>query len=482
MRKISLIILTILFLATIVFADYHITRGPDIGEIYFVGPTMTGEGIYHSTDFGETAVCVDSISEVISICADKTSGCLYRIRLPDALYLSNNYGYYGSWVYKNNDITHDINSGLDDGWIFDNIEAYSDDYGLHFYENLLNGFFGSLITSELGNRDSVGYALSHTAIPDSIYLLVSYDNFANLELKNVFGWHWSHNISLSRGYEDGELYLYKTTVYEEEKELWYSNDYGESWELINEFNCPNLPITSIVGGRQTGELYMVVPYIQLGYEIAHIYIYHSLDYGETFTVYHPFSHGPEPSVANFEASPISGTAPLTVQFTDLSTGENIYFWEWDFDNDGVIDSYEQHPEYTFQDTGYYSVSLTINYMQSITATRYNYIHIMGNADIEDDFSDSTMLHFANTPNPFSTSTTITYTLPHNIHESEIEIYNIKGQLVQTLSSFPNPSLGMHEVVWDGKDEKGKKVGAGIYFIYMKAGKNVNVKKIVKLGQ
>jgi len=43
------------------------------------------------------------------------------------------------------------------------------------------------------------------------------------------------------------------------------------------------------------------------------------------------------------------------------------------------------------------------------------------------------------------------------------------------------SLGTHEVIWDGKDDKGKKVGAGMYFIYMKVGENVNVKKIVKLS-
>jgi len=43
-------------------------------------------------------------------------------------------------------------------------------------------------------------------------------------------------------------------------------------------------------------------------------------------------------------------------------------------------------------------------------------------------------------------------------------------------------LGTSGIVWDGKDDRGKEVVAGIYFIYMKAGKNVNVKKTVKLGQ
>lgn len=56
------LIITILLISgtTIAFADYRITRGPDVGEIYFIGPTATGEGIYHSINFGETAVCMDS--------------------------------------------------------------------------------------------------------------------------------------------------------------------------------------------------------------------------------------------------------------------------------------------------------------------------------------------------------------------------------------------------------------------------------------
>ena len=480
MRKKLIILLLFGFLiSTLAFADHHITRGPDIGEIYFVGPTSTGEGIYHSTDFGETATCMDSISEVISICADKTSGCLYRIRMPDALYFSNNYGNYGSWVYRHNNIFSDILSGKDQGYIYNGITEHSEDFGVNFISHICNGYFGLQKTAEIDNQDSVGYAIVYKlSVYDSLYLLKTYDNFENLEVKHKFNWSQTTNVELSRGYEDGELYLYKTTAFEEEKELWYSNDYGESWELKNEFNCPNLPITGIVGGRQSGELYMVVEYIQLGYEIAHIYIYHSLDYGETFTLYHPFSHGPEPYYANFEAEPLTGTVPLSVQFTDSSSGENIQNWEWDFQNDGTIDSYEQNPEYTYQDTGYYSVSLTINYMQTITATRFNYIHVTGNVDVDDGFLNSTMLHLDNTPNPFSNSTTITYTLPHNIHESEIEIYNIKGQLIKTLYSFPNPSFGMHEVVWDGKDERGKQVGTGIYFCKLTTENTDLIKKLV----
>ncbi len=65
-----------------------------------------------------------------------------------------------------------------------------------------------------------------------------------------------------------------------------------------------------------------------------------------------------PPKASFTAEPKKGTAPLEVQFTDQSSGE-ITDWEWDFDNDGTVDSTEQSPSYTYETPGTYTVSLTV---------------------------------------------------------------------------------------------------------------------------
>jgi len=63
-------------------------------------------------------------------------------------------------------------------------------------------------------------------------------------------------------------------------------------------------------------------------------------------------------VAAFSASPTSGNAPLTVQFTDESTGV-VNSWAWDFDNDGTVDSNAQNPSYTYTTAGVYTVKLTV---------------------------------------------------------------------------------------------------------------------------
>jgi PKD repeat protein len=61
--------------------------------------------------------------------------------------------------------------------------------------------------------------------------------------------------------------------------------------------------------------------------------------------------------ADFTASPTSGPAPLTVQFTDTSAGAPTA-WFWTF-GDGVT-STEQHPVHTYTTAGSYTVILTVD--------------------------------------------------------------------------------------------------------------------------
>jgi len=70
-----------------------------------------------------------------------------------------------------------------------------------------------------------------------------------------------------------------------------------------------------------------------------------------------FSHLPSPPVAAFTANPTSGKAPLTVAFTDLSSGDPTS-WSWDFGD--VATSTAQHPIHPYTSPGTYSVSLTVS--------------------------------------------------------------------------------------------------------------------------
>ena len=76
-------------------------------------------------------------------------------------------------------------------------------------------------------------------------------------------------------------------------------------------------------------------------------------------------------VAAFSASPVSGKAPLKVQFTDKSTN-NPASWKWSF-GDGTY-STARSPAHTYSKAGKYTVSLTVkNAKGSNTKTMSGYI-------------------------------------------------------------------------------------------------------------
>ncbi|MDY6935150.1 MAG: FG-GAP-like repeat-containing protein [Spirochaetota bacterium] len=74
----------------------------------------------------------------------------------------------------------------------------------------------------------------------------------------------------------------------------------------------------------------------------------------TFTV-----SGNTNPVCDFNTRLRKGIISLTVDFEDKSLGD-ITLWEWDFNGDGVIDSNEQNPSYTYNSPGSYSVMLTLS--------------------------------------------------------------------------------------------------------------------------
>ena len=88
-------------------------------------------------------------------------------------------------------------------------------------------------------------------------------------------------------------------------------------------------------------------------------------------------------LANFTGTPLNGTAPLSVQFNDTSLNSpNV--WEWDFNNDGLIDSILQNPSYVYGVPGQYTVNLTVGtstILQSLgSATSDNNWNAIGSPD------------------------------------------------------------------------------------------------------
>lgn len=75
---------------------------------------------------------------------------------------------------------------------------------------------------------------------------------------------------------------------------------------------------------------------------------------DSFTIIKGSEIAPDP---DFFAFPTTGTAPLSVSFTDRSTNSPSS-WVWDFQADGTTESAVRNPSYMFNAPGLYSVKLT----------------------------------------------------------------------------------------------------------------------------
>jgi len=99
------------------------------------------------------------------------------------------------------------------------------------------------------------------------------------------------------------------------------------------------------------------------------------------------------------------------------------------------------------------------------------------AGVDDPAHGNELILHQNFPNPFSGSTTITFSMSKNLKDPILKIYNLKGQLVsQTSLEGQETSL-----TWNGKDMDEKPVTSGVYFYQIKS-KNYSseIKKMIYL--
>ncbi len=85
----------------------------------------------------------------------------------------------------------------------------------------------------------------------------------------------------------------------------------------------------------------------------------------------------------------------------------------------------------------------------------------------------------NFPNPFNPTTTIYFTTENTEKNTELVIYNLKGQKVKTLIN-ERLATGHHSIVWNGRNDNGKPVSSGIYFYKLKTGNYEKTKRMILL--
>jgi len=84
----------------------------------------------------------------------------------------------------------------------------------------------------------------------------------------------------------------------------------------------------------------------------------------------------------------------------------------------------------------------------------------------------------NSPNPFSLSTRIAFSLPERM-PVRLNVYNVEGRVVRVLTDQEFPQ-GETAVFWDGRDQQGKMTSSGIYYYRFETGKKSFTHRMIKI--
>ena len=117
-------------------------------------------------------------------------------------------------------------------------------------------------------------------------------------------------------------------------------------------------------------------------------------------------------------------------------------------------------------------STEVNEGSSIFYLNFNFLDIV-NKPIVSGYS-----FISNYPNPFNPTTTLTYFLPKN-ENVYISIHDANGRLIRNLVKEQG-SAGRNSVKWDGTNNQGQKLSAGLYFYTIETGELRKTKKMILL--
>jgi len=100
-------------------------------------------------------------------------------------------------------------------------------------------------------------------------------------------------------------------------------------------------------------------------------------------------------------------------------------------------------------------------------------------EIQDDGVQPTMTQLLPpSANPFMGSTQVRFVLAETAPVS-IRVYGVDGRLVRSLVDQVLPA-GHRQIDWDGRDDVGREVVAGLYLVRMRAGASSETQRLVRL--
>ncbi len=395
-----------------------------------------------------------------------------------------------------------ITPGWQDGEIFINAPYYydmnTDTWYRAIYRSMDNG---ATLTQEhvyATGENSIGPEIVSDATPGVLYAYIGYPS-GKLHRSDNYGLAWEYiyiggnTASYFAGTEEGVIFMERVEDY---GLVYLSTDYGEQFECINDSILCCIDV-----GNQSGELYGVSGF----WGSSEFKTHHSIDYGASFTVqtilpdslagdaipgnYPKLYKGTEPGEAylvSWHFLPPDEVCPkLFISSDSARTFEYKYtlpYYELDenwyiFYNSGSTPGsfyfliYRMYPPMVYSDT-----EIQIAYSNDYGETFTFYTHHFGlNVGVDEDISSAKeCILLQNYPNPFSSSTMISFSATDLHRLSQIKIYNIKGELVKKIKM----QKAKGKIEWNGTDDKDNYLSNGIYLYKLKVGNKSITKKMV----
>jgi hypothetical protein len=163
--------------------------------------------------------------------------------------------------------------------------------------------------------------------------------------------------------------------------------------------------------------------------------------------------------------------PFTTESDGFTPGHSMLFRLWKRDGSIEIPSSAITAKYAsgkplFASLDSAKVSLSAH---SVTAVKEN-----GQGSDEGTPKQPTLIN--SYPNPFNSTASLTYYLPHAT-TVELKIFTILGEELRTLTAGASVA-GYTKVIWDGRDDDGIPVSTGVYLARFKAGGAAMTRKLL----
>jgi PKD repeat protein len=176
---------------------------------------------------------------------------------------------------------------------------------------------------------------------------------------------------------------------------------------------------------------------------------------------------------DFTCDSATGEAPFVVQFANTTAPtDSVTGWEWDLDGDGIADSSEEHPTFTYDTPGVYSVSLRAHNPHGSDHRVYeDFIEVLDVVGTEtpSDIPLATRL-LPPAPNPLRGGTSLRFELSE-FADVRVTVYDVQGRSIWSASRIALEA-GPHAVAWDGRDRHRKPMASGVYFLRLETSAGV----------